>query len=124
MITMEYEFRREWGGPPMAVMSMGHEAIGRFVQDELHQPEAVTALIEALTRLQSGNGRQFRLEGREQSLLAESDEVLIQDHRLHQPDESAEALELSLYDAESEACCGLEDFLMLLESWHAFLMGH
>ncbi|GAA5186540.1 YacL family protein [Ferrimonas gelatinilytica] len=121
---MEYEFRREWGGPPMVVMSMGHEAIGRFVQEELSTPEAVAALMQALKALPLRSGSEYRQEGREQSLVAEADEVLIQDHRLHQEDDAAESLELNLYDAEAEACCGLEDFLMLLESWHAFLLGH
>ena len=121
---MEFEFRRELGGTPVALMSMGHEAVGRFLHDELQQVATIALVQAGLAQVQSGAQRQYRLEGSEQTLLVEAEEVSVQDHSIHRDaadDEFDPALDL--YDAELVAACGMEDFEHLLGSWQAFIQG-
>ncbi|GAA4884131.1 YacL family protein [Ferrimonas pelagia] len=121
---MEFEFRRELGGSPVALMSMGHEAIGRFLQDELQQPATIALVQTAVAQRLAGERTPYRLEGSEQTLLIEADEISVQDHSVHrQAEEDEFDPALAVYDAESEAVCGLEDFDHLLESWLAFIRG-
>ncbi len=120
---MEYEFRRELGGQPLVLMSMGHEALGRYLTEECQDAEALMRLRNALAQIRHGQRREWVLNGAEQSLLITPDSVLVRDHVLGQSNGVDMDPDLDFYDAESEALCGLEDFELLLDSWQAFLAG-
>ncbi|QIZ77853.1 YacL family protein [Ferrimonas lipolytica] len=119
---MEFEFRRELGGQAQLELSMGHEAIARFINDELGDSHSVKQLLAQLAQGEFSAHKPFTFEGREQTLVILDGEVEVKDHRLHQHEELDDP-DLSLYDAESEACCGLDDFEHLLHSWLEFLGG-
>ncbi|MBY5993045.1 YacL family protein [Ferrimonas balearica] len=120
---MEYEFRRELGGQPVALMSMGHEALGRFLSEECQGSEMLGRLHSAMAAIRQGQQRECQLTGAEQSLVLTEEWVRVADHALGQVNGTELDPELSFYDAESEALCGLEDFERLLDSWQAFLAG-
>ncbi|MBY5922418.1 YacL family protein [Ferrimonas balearica] len=120
---MEYEFRRELGGQPLVLMSMGHEALGRYLTEECQEAEALMRLRNALAQIRHGQCREWVLNGAEQSLLITVDAVQVRDHALGQMNGVDMDPDLDYYDAESEAVCGLEDFELLLDSWQAFLAG-
>ncbi|MFI3245084.1 MAG: YacL family protein [Ferrimonas sp.] len=117
---MEYEFSRTFGCEPQVQLSMGHEALSRFINDELSHNTAIESLFQQLALGPYSEQKPLRLEGREQWLLITHDEVLVQDNVLL--DEFVyDDPDLTLYDAESEACCGLTDFEHLLHQWHQFI---
>ncbi|MBY5981657.1 YacL family protein [Ferrimonas balearica] len=120
---MEYEFRRELGGQPLVLMSMGHEALGRYLTEECQEAEALMRIRNALAEIRHGQRREWILNGAEQALHITEDWVRVRDHALGQANGVELEPDLDFYDAESEALCGLEDFELLLDSWQSFLAG-
>ncbi len=125
---MDYEFRRSlFDGGYSARFSMEHQVIGRWVIEELGSDMALYQQIMA--RLEAHqNGAQFwQLKGKELTLLLEEKEVTIQANELLAQQEFGlepqfELIpELELYDSESVAVCGIEDFIAMLQSWRAFV---
>ncbi|MCF1426848.1 MAG: YacL family protein [Shewanella sp.] len=119
---MDYEFRRNLlDGSVLALFSMGHEALGRWLSEELGEDKSkLVAVLQAIAELQAGELEQFQLEGRDLTLVLDNEQAVVIANVLgfgleHELQES-----MSLYDAESVSACGLEDFQQVLESWQAF----
>lgn len=120
---MDYQFKKDLYGQPIAKFSMGHEAIGRWLSDELsnNQP-IIQKLIDLISQIENGrvgfreiNGAEFQLSislsGVEVGPLESEhieDNSLLQDH--------------NLYEGESIAECGLFDFKEVLLSWQEFVV--
>ena len=122
---MDYQFYYNERQLPCARLSMEHEAFGLWLSEELSNdaPQCL-ALLDAITAFIKGLRLEFQWQGHEflLRLTREDAEVtalsLLQDYSLDELD-SEEGLEL--YDAESRASCGLEDFQELLIEWQAFI---
>ncbi len=71
--------------------------------------------------LQSGRIREWQLIGRDLTLQLDQEQVRVYANVLEFGESQELDESLSLYDAESEAWCGLEDFQDVLESWCDFL---
>ena len=66
--------------------------------------------------------KEYKLIGSEFCLYLNIEEASVVNHSLHDSDSTEEAEnDLSFYDQEIQAECGLEDFLNLIESWLAFI---
>ncbi|MGL5949368.1 MAG: YacL family protein [Aeromonas sp.] len=118
---MDYEFRRDPLGGYRARFSMGHEALGQWLIDEVGQDEQILnelfSVIAALS--QRARGDYHRLGG-DYSLLLTHEEAEIKANVL--AIEAGEDLDdLAYYDDEQIAFCGLEDFAQVLTSWRAFV---
>ncbi|SIS59091.1 YacL family protein [Neptunomonas antarctica] len=119
---MDYEFTVDDIGRPVAKFSMGAEAIGRWMSEEIranqHEIDTLLGIIEQLEQRmigqhqQRGSEFQLRLNQYEIEVLA-----LVLD--LDMDDELPE--ETNLYDEESYAGCGLQDFKEALLSWREFV---
>ncbi|MDF0533220.1 YacL family protein [Shewanella yunxiaonensis] len=124
---MEYEFRRNpITGLPFASFSMEHEVFGRWFSEELADDKALCLKLEnAIDALLNGSIQEWRWVGRDLTLEMEREQVRIFANVLGY-DGSTELEEegLSLYDAESMADCGLEDFQSVLHSWCSYLAGN
>ncbi|WP_339087428.1 YacL family protein [Shewanella chilikensis] len=120
---MEYEFRRNsLTGTAMARFSMEHHVLGQWFSEELaDNAEICTQVKQALADLQSGRIREWQLIGRDLTLQLEQEQVRVYANVLEFGESQELDESLSLYDAESEAWCGLEDFQDVLESWCDFL---
>ncbi|NRD72581.1 YacL family protein [Shewanella sp. VB17] len=120
---MEYEFRRNTlTGTVLANFSMGHEALGFWFAEELGEnEEKYDKIYQIVVKLQSNQLIHWCLVGKALSIELDTEQVRIFANEL----ENGEVCELedamSFYDGESEAFCGLEDFLSALQSWHSFL---
>jgi len=120
---MEFEFiRNTLMGEYYVKCSMGHEIVGRWLQDEIgsdwQKIEQVELLIEqALTNPQ----QEHSLLGREISVSILSDEVIVQENVLAHGEEMDEGSEFDFYDCESTASCGIDDFSLAIEQWKGFL---
>ncbi|HCG8320327.1 TPA: YacL family protein [Vibrio parahaemolyticus] len=120
---MEFEFiRNTLMGEYYVKCSMGHEIVGRWLQEEIGKDPTKIAQVEALIdKAFSLPSQEHTLTGTEISLMIQGDEVLVQENTLsHDYDVEMES-EFDFYDAESTASCGIEDFVALIEQWKDFL---
>lgn len=118
---MDYEFRRDGFGGYRARFSMGHEAIGQWLIDEVGKDEGVLeALFAAIDRLSARQQEEVRRPGRDYSLTLTQEEAEVKANVLNiSLDEDLD--DLAYYDDEQLALCGLEDFAAVLTSWRAFI---
>lgn len=121
---MNYQFIRDQRGSPFAQFDMGSETFSRWFSEELgNDQEKINAILEGIAQLQSEKIKKFALQGKEISLSLDAYEVEVRSSILdiEAPDELPEGTEL--YDQESMAGCGLEDFIGVLNSWNDFIAG-
>ncbi len=120
---MEFEFiRNTLMGEYYVKCSMGHEIVGRWLQEEIGKDPAKIHLVEALIdKAFSSPSQEHSLTGTEISLMIHGDEVLVQENTLAHNYELELESEFDFYDSESTASCGIEDFMTLIEQWKDFL---
>ncbi|MBW8183362.1 YacL family protein [Shewanella nanhaiensis] len=120
---MEYEFRRNTlTGTVMANFSMDHEALGFWFAEELGEcAEKYNEICQVVAKLQSNQLIHWRMVGKALSLELDAEQARIFANELENGEEFELEDAMSLYNGESEAYCGLEDFQAALESWHVFL---
>lgn len=119
---MNYQFIRNLTGEPEALFEMGNEVFSHWFSDELaHNQPTLTTLFDAIDKLEQRQIKQFVLPGKEFCLSMDQDEVELRANILERdaPEELPEGTEL--YDQESMAGCGLEDFKQVLRSWSDFV---
>ncbi|MGL4828249.1 MAG: YacL family protein [Vibrio sp.] len=122
---MEFEFiKNTLLGEYSVRCSMEHQIVGRWLQEEIGQDQAklsqVLALIEQAVK---SPAQEFLWAGREISLMVQGDEVQVQDNALAYDAEHELESDFFLYDSESVAACGREDFIALLIQWQNFVQG-
>ncbi|SQH75494.1 conserved protein of unknown function [Shewanella benthica] len=120
---MEYEFRRNtMTGTVIADFSMDHEVLGFWFVEELGEcQDKFNELKLIIEQLQVGSLIERRWLGKALSLELDREQVRVFANELddgldHQFEDG-----MSLYNGESEAFCGLEDFQSALLSWREFL---
>ncbi|QXC59056.1 YacL family protein [Vibrio mimicus] len=123
---MEFEFiKNTLLGEYSVRCSMEHQIVGRWLQEEIGQDQAklkqVLALIE---QAEQSPAQEFLWTGREISLLIHGDEITVQDNALAYETEHELETDFSLYDSESIAACGREDFVALLTQWQSFVLSN
>jgi uncharacterized protein YacL (UPF0231 family) len=120
---MEFEFiRNTLMGEYYVKSSMGHEVVARWLQDEVGKNNEMLTQVERLILSARAHSQQEHiLEGTEISLCIEGDEVSITENTLSLAHDDALDSEFELYESESSACCGIDDFIDLIEQWRAFL---
>jgi uncharacterized protein YacL (UPF0231 family) len=119
--TMDYEFRRDPFGGYRARFSMGHEAIGQWLIDEVGKDEEkLDELFSIIDQLSNRTRTEYQLHGGDYSLLLTHEEAEVKANVLNiEQDEDLD--DLAYYDDEQLAMCGLEDFAQVLGSWRAFI---
>jgi uncharacterized protein YacL (UPF0231 family) len=119
--TMDYEFRRDPFGGYRARFSMGHEAIGQWLIDEVGKDEEkLDELFSIIDQLSNHTRTEYLLHGGDYSLLLTHEEAEVKANVLNiELDEDLD--DLAYYDDEQLAMCGLEDFAQVLGSWRAFI---
>jgi uncharacterized protein YacL (UPF0231 family) len=122
---MEFEFRKDFISELATVKtSMGHEAFATWLEQEGQTVDWIEQLLATIAQLQQRIITDFKLVGSEFSLLLNQDEVQVINHSLvNNQNEIDLEVDMDFYDLESQACCGLEDFLNLIESWLEFVQG-
>ncbi len=120
---MDYEFRcNTLEGRFHAEFSMGHEAIGRWLLDELGTLDAdIAFLLEKVNRVMKEGGEWGRT-GKVFHLQINQEEALIKANVLfEETDHLLIESDFHVYDEENHSLCGLEDFLLVIEAWQDFL---
>lgn len=120
---MEFEFvRNTLIGEYYVKCSMGHEIVGRWLQEEIGKDAQKIAQVEQLIdQALAAPQQEHMLLGKEISLSILGDEVTVQENVLLQGEELDADSEYDFYDCESTASCGLEDFSLAIEQWQCFL---
>ncbi|EXU75651.1 MULTISPECIES: protein YacL [Erwinia] len=117
---MEYEFLRDLTGKVKVRMSMGHEAVGHWFNEEVEDNLTLLDEVENAVAEIKGTERQWQRVGREYTLWMDEEEVIIRANLLSlEGDEMEEGMRY--YDEESLCFCGVEDFLAVIAAWRAFL---
>jgi uncharacterized protein YacL (UPF0231 family) len=123
MKIMEYEFRRNTSsGELLANFSMDQEALGFWFVEELGEcVEKHEEICQAIFKLQLNQLDSWRKVGKALSLDLDREQVRVFANEIESDEEFELEEALSLYDGESEAFCGLDDFHVALDSWRAFI---
>ncbi|MBP2169819.1 uncharacterized protein YacL (UPF0231 family) [Erwinia toletana] len=119
---MEYEFLRDLTGGVKVRMSMGHEVVGHWFNEEVKENLTLLDDVEAAVQAIKGSERQWQHVGHEYSLWMDDEEIIIRANQLNIEDDGMEE-GMSYYDEESLSFCGVEDFLAVIAAYRLFLQG-
>jgi len=119
---MEYEFLRDLTGQVKVRMSMDHEAVGHWFNEEVKENLALLDEVEAAMRSIKGSERQWQRIGHEYTLWMDDEEIMICANHLALEDDGLEE-GMNYYDEESLSFCGVEDFLAVMNAYRQFLQG-
>jgi uncharacterized protein YacL (UPF0231 family) len=122
---VDYEFTFNEYDKPIAEFSMGHEAIGTWFNDELGTNlQRIEELVDIVDQLVRRRVQERLIEGTEYRLHMNQEDVEVVALSLGlEVDEEELPENTNLYDDESHAECGLEDFQDALVSWQEFILS-
>lgn len=117
---MDYEFLRDITGVVKVRMSMGHEVVGHWFNEEVKENLALLDEVEqAAHALKVANGS-WQRAGHEYTLWMDGEEVMVRANQLEfAGDEMEEGM--NYYDEESLSLCGVEDFLQVVAAYRNFV---
>ncbi|GAA3546792.1 YacL family protein [Zobellella aerophila] len=118
---MEFEFLRDLDGRHRARFTMGHEALGQWLTDEVDPAEA-SELLRVIGIIEACEQQEFRKTYPEFTLLLTREEAELSAHALAFDTDQMED-GMAYYDDELYAGCGLDDLARVLEQWRDFLTG-
>ena len=120
---MEYEFQHNTlTGALVADFSVGQEVLGFWFVEELGEcSDKYGAICQSIAQLQLNQLKNWQLVGKALSIELDGEEVRVFANDIENGEDVELEEALSIYDGESEAFCGLEDFRVALESWRVFL---
>ncbi|MCG9693469.1 YacL family protein [Vibrio sp. Isolate22] len=120
---MEFEFTRNTlMGEYYVKCSMGHEIVGRWLQEEIGKDKSKIDQVLALVEESRTNfSNELSMVGKEITLSINEDEVTVQENVLGHEYEMEEGSEFDFYNSESSSVCGIDDFELLMERWVDFL---
>lgn len=115
---MEFQFRTDITGQPIAKCELECEAFGDWLSHDLGSNRSnIRSVLEVVDKLLNKQLSHYELTGKDYHLVFEDDEVQITlNHNQTSHNEFAES-----YDQEIENGCGLIDFKHLLLEWQKFI---
>jgi uncharacterized protein YacL (UPF0231 family) len=130
---MDFEFKKNINGQPTAKFSMEHEAIGRWLSEEISNNQSkLVQILTLIEQFEQGNIAFKEIIGTEFQLSISHSGVEIKalnleaayfdnfNHNTFSGDDD-HSEEMELYDKESYAECGLHDFKIVLLSWQEYI---
>ncbi len=119
---MDFQFKKDILGQPVASFSMGHETIGRWLTDELgSNPKNTQNLINLISNIEQSliGFREITGSELQLSLSLNGVEVSALDTEFDSQDDFHE--DTNLYEGESFSECGLLDFKQAVLSWLEYI---
>jgi len=117
---MEYEFLRDVTGQIKVRMSMDHEAVGHWFNEEVKHDPGLLDEVEAAIEDVKGSVRQWQRIGSEYTIFLDEEEVMIRANLLALEDDGMEE-GMNYYDEESLSFCGIEDFVLVITAYRQFV---
>ncbi len=123
---MDYEFRNNsLEGSVVALFSMEHLAIGRWFTDELAKDNKKLSEILSIIDVIAKDGiSEKKFIGKGITLELSYERVLVYENCIQYDNEYALEDDMNLYDEESLASCGLEDFQHAMLSYQQFIQSY
>ncbi|MGF1713644.1 YacL family protein [Photobacterium chitinilyticum] len=119
---MDYEFKKNTlDGSYHAIFSMGHEALGRWLIEEVGKDFSKIDTILAQIGALKNSTREWRLLGDDLTLSLQDNEALVQANYLFSEDDTELDEDMNFYDDECMSLCGFEDLEQMLSAWRAFV---
>ncbi|NOQ80117.1 MAG: hypothetical protein GQ546_12045 [Gammaproteobacteria bacterium] len=131
---MDFKFRKNIDGQPTAKFSMEHEAIGRWLTEEISNNKSkIVQILTLIEQFEQGSiafkeiiGTEFQLSishiGVEiKALNLEADYMDNFNNNEFSGNDDDRSEDAELYDKESYAECGLHDFKIALLSWQEYI---
>ena len=119
---MDYQFRRDLAGSPEAQCSMGYEAMGIWLTEELGcNQNQLQTLLDKIDLLQASRLWEYELEGQDYHLQLTRQQAEVRAALLDSDMACDEMEDMDYYDHESSSHCGLVDFRNMLLSWQQFI---
>ena len=122
---MEYEFRKDFiSGNSIATFSLEHEVFAPWLEQELGKNIGkIDGLLQQIENLSTTGQPDLKLVGKEFSLIVDSDDVEVVANISFDDLQIPELAIESIDDSEQfvSAMCGLEDFIVMLNSWREFV---
>lgn len=120
---MEFEFTKNTLlGEYRVSCNMEHQIVARWLQEEIGKDrtkiEQVFSLVE---KVHQSPAKEWKLPGKEISLSIVGSEVTVEENTMSYGHDIEIDSEFDLYDSESTAECGLEDFESMLRQWCEFI---
>jgi len=120
---MDFEFTKNTLlGDFRARFTMEHQIIGRLLEDELGKDRTkIDQVVTQLEKAQLFPTKTFVWQGTELRVVFYEYEISVLENSTYLDITDDFDDNLSLYESESSASCGLEDFSLLLNKWVAFI---
>ncbi|MRI32771.1 hypothetical protein EOPP23_07215 [Endozoicomonas sp. OPT23] len=119
---MEYRFQRDYLGNPVAKLSSEHEALGRWLNDEVATNTGlIERLLAIISDLEARNKLEFQLEGHDFNITLTRDSAEASARLLETEMMDDFGEDMDYYDSESSGQCGLDDFKHLLLAWQDYI---
>ncbi|MDP2559608.1 YacL family protein [Psychrobium sp. 1_MG-2023] len=120
---MEFRFKTDFLSNSYRVdFSMGHEAFGHWLLNELGNDQAaIEQLLVKIELIKTERDVEELIEGRDFSLTLTEEDAIVMANSLHLEGELPQGEDMSHYDAESFSQCGIEDFESMIQSWQEFI---
>jgi len=121
---VDFTVGRDELGRCFAEFSMGQEAFGRWLADELGEDSIqLRRIFDAVEQLRERRIGEFVLDGSTFRLELDREEARVRAHCLVDEALDVDAEDLDFYDDELQAGCGLDDFLDVLLAWRELIGG-
>ncbi len=102
--------------------NMEHQIVARWLQEEVGKDRTkIEQVFSLLDQVHQSPAKEWKLAGKEISLTFLGSEVTVQENALSYSHDIEFESEFELYDSESSAECGLEDFESMMRQWCEFI---
>ncbi len=124
--TVEFEFTKNtFLGEYHVSCNMEHQIVARWLQEEIGKDRTkIEQVFSLLDQVHQSPAKEWKLMGKEISLTVLGSEVTVQENSLAYSHDIEFESEFALYDSESSAECGLEDFESMMRQWKAFIQSY
>ncbi|PNH81680.1 YacL family protein [Vibrio diazotrophicus] len=123
---MEFEFTKNTlMGEYYVSCNMEHQIVARWLQEEIGKDRTkIEQIFSLLDQVHQSPAKEWKLAGKEISLSVLGSEVTVQENALGYSHDIEFESEFELYDSESTAECGLEDFESMMRQWGEFIQNY
>lgn len=120
---MEFEFTKNTLlGEYRVSCNMEHQIVARWLQEEVGKDRTkIEQVYSLLEKVHQSPAKEWKLPGKEISLSIVGSEVTVEENTMSYGHDIEIDSEFDLYDSESTAECGLEDFESMLRQWCEFI---